>query len=244
MKTSIKDLDFEDIRAKVQKLLADNTEEYDLDDIIIISDNEDKKIKAVTPEGVYIVGLEYDVNKWFVDYETDLIDDLGLKAFSIDYGQDYVKDNFLTWDNGEETFEEDYKDWLNGLEDEEPVKNPQYKNRMQEELAPYSDKDLTDYLADFEDDKEELIEKYLEHKKDDYDHDYVSWYKDEFGILPPKDELDYDIEGICEWLLSEQSYGYYLNSLNGEQISDDELYLFLDSHEDLTNEYRDVENER
>lgn len=126
-----------------------------------------------TPEGEFTVMTDDEAMEYLADDIENLIDECGLKnAFGENYWE-YVRDNFVEWDNGEEWFRDDHETYLRDIESETyGYEDSIFENRLQKELfeALCDTECLEDYknyrreIADFEatDDPKELARKILD----------------------------------------------------------------------------------
>lgn len=146
------------LNAVLEHINKNNNEDYTLEDIEVDDRyQDDKYIEYKTPEGIFLCMTEEESYKAMEERERDLIDDIGIdKSFSEGY-KDYVFDNFVEWNDGEECMREYYSGYYEDIESES-ASDGRLEDRLQEELfkkAGYSSVDLDDY-EEYKDRKDEL----------------------------------------------------------------------------------------
>ena len=97
----------------------------------------------------YLVVTDEEADDEFYDYEAELIDELGLDAFT-DWARDYIIENCLDVDWFEDYFREDYESYANDIETES-ASSDEYANRLEEEMAEAgvdTKEDFVEYLVD------------------------------------------------------------------------------------------------
>ena len=154
----------------------------------------------------YLVLSEDEREEEFYNYQKNLVDDMGLDAFT-EWGQDYIINNFT--DNGrleDDLFEIMYESCKNYIED------LKYENTLEEELKENDCEDEEKFLELLteEDPKEWYIMNFGE--KDFYDMiktcDYIIW------------------DDVINWMAREDGYGC-LAAYDGEEIElEDNLYAY------------------
>ena len=173
---------------------------------------EGSEIKVLNENTFEVDGAEYLVltederEEEFYNYQKNLVDDMGLDAFT-EWGQDYIINNFT--DDGrlaDDLFEIMYKSCKNYIED------LKYENTLDEELKENNCEDEDEFLELLteEDPKEWYIMNFG--KKDFYDMiktcDYINW------------------DDVINWMAREDGHGC-LAAYDGEEIElEDDLYAY------------------
>ncbi|MBQ2573909.1 MAG: hypothetical protein II575_06780, partial [Bacteroidales bacterium] len=161
-----------------------------------------------TPEGEFTVMTDDEAMEYLAKDIENLIDDCGLKnAFGENYWE-YVRDNFVEWDNGEKWFRDDYETYLRDIESEtHGYEDSIFENRLQEELfekccdVSVDMDDYKDYAEKREafrepDDMEVLVRDFKEMLLEDSIH----IFEDENGVLSTNDEV---FEEMVKWVNDE-----------------------------------------
>ena len=215
----------------VNWLNEEEGEEITLDDV-----TNDYGYNYVTPVGDYLVLTEDEAYEAIKDDIENLIDDIGIYGAFSPEAADYVVDNFVTWTDGEDWIREDYYSYLEDIENESSS-DDRFSDRLQEELfEECADIDSDDevafneWLADYDDNKERLMDEYCDHRVEEYDNP-LDWYRDNFGDSEVKQlvkdgNIDIDYSALADWLIREDGYG---NSLA--------------PHDGATNEYSDADGD-
>ena len=154
----------------------------------------------------YLVLTEDEREEEFYNYQKNLVDDMGLDAFT-EWGQDYIINNFT--DDGrleDDLFEIMYESCRNYIED------LKYENTLDEELKENNCKDEEEFLELLT--EEDPAEWYIMNfgKKDFYDMiktcDYIIW------------------DDVINWMALEDGYGC-LAAYDGEELElEDGLYAY------------------
>ena len=223
------------LKAVLEHINKNNNEDYTLEDIEVDDRYQDDKfIEYKTPEGVFLCMTEEESYKAMEERERDLIDDIGIdKSFAEGY-KDYVFDNFVEWNDGEDYMKDYYRGYYEDIESES-ASDGRLEDRLQEELfkkAGYSSVDLDDY-EEYKDRKDELesaddeelvelLEDLLSDEQlenitlhqikniDEYRDQIIEEYlEDEFGST--------DAEEIEEWL---EDYDTNKDDLIDEAVED------------------------
>ena len=116
----------------------------------------------------YLVVTDEEADDEFYDYEAELIDELGLDAFS-DWAKDYIIENCVDTEWFENFYYEDYESYANDIETES-ASSDEYENRLEEEMA---EAECT------------TIEEFVEYMVDGIKDDLVGQFEFDFG----KDQL-------------------------------------------------------
>ena len=112
----------------------------------------------------YMVLTDDEAEEEFYNYESDLIEECGLDAFS-DWARDYIIENCLDVDWFEDYFREDYENYANDIETES-ASSDEYANRLEEEMAEAE-------CAD--------VEEFIDYLVDSISDDFVGNFKFDFG---------------------------------------------------------------
>lgn len=97
----------------------------------------------------YLVVTDEEADDEFYDYESELIDELGLDAFS-DWAKDYIIENCVDTEWFENFYYEDYESYANDIETES-ASSDEYENRLEEEMAEArvdTKEDFVEYMVD------------------------------------------------------------------------------------------------
>ena len=112
----------------------------------------------------YMVLTDEESEEEFYNYESELIEECGLNAFS-DWARDYIIENCLDVDWFEDYFREDYESYANDIETES-ASSDEYANRLEEEMAEAE-------CAD--------VEEFIDYLVDSISDDFVGNFKFDFG---------------------------------------------------------------
>ena len=97
----------------------------------------------------YLVVTDEEADDEFYDYEAELIDELGLDAFS-DWAKDYIIENCVDTEWFENFYYEDYESYANDIETES-ASSDEYENRLEEEMSEAgvdTKEDFVEYMVD------------------------------------------------------------------------------------------------
>ena len=154
----------------------------------------------------YLVLSEDEREEEFYNYQKNLVDDMGLDAFT-EWGQDYIINNFT--DDGrlaDDLFEIMYESCRNYIED------LKYENRLEEELKENNCEDEDEYL--------ELLTE----------ENPIEWYIMNFGeedfhnMIKTCDYIKWD--DVINWVAREDGYSC-LAAYDGEELElQDDLYAY------------------
>ena len=112
----------------------------------------------------YMVLTDDEAEEEFYNYESDLIEECGIDAFT-DWARDYIIENCLDVDWFEDYFREDYESYANDIETES-ASSDEYANRLEEEMAEAE-------CAD--------VEEFIDYLVDSIRYDFVEEFKFNFG---------------------------------------------------------------
>ena len=112
----------------------------------------------------YMVLTDDEAEEEFYNYESNLIEECGLDAFT-DWARDYIIENCLDVDWFEDYFREDYESYANDIETES-ASSDEYANRLEEEMAEAE-------CAD--------VEEFIDYLVDSISDDFVGNFKFDFG---------------------------------------------------------------
>ena len=112
----------------------------------------------------YMVLTDDEAEEEFYNYESDLIEECGIDAFT-DWARDYIIENCLDVDWFEDYFREDYESYANDIETES-ASSDEYANRLEEEMVEAE-------CAD--------VEEFIDYLVDSISDDFVGNFKFDFG---------------------------------------------------------------
>ena len=167
----------------------------------------------ITEDGEeYMVLTDDEAEKTFYDYESDLIEEYGLDAFT-DWARDYIIENCLDVDWFENFYYEDYESYANDIETES-ASSDEYENRLEEEMA---EAECT------------TIEEFVEYMVDRIRDDLVGQFEFDFG----KDQLAdvvsrynlLDIDAVIDYI-KEQDGREVLASYDGRENEVGEYFIY------------------
>ena len=150
----------------------------------------------------YIVLTDTEADEQYREYQSSLIEDLGLEAFS-DWAKDYILDNF-TYSYSETFGDIQYEDAVSYVED------LKYGGDLDDELSRYGCEN-----------EEELIDLLCE-------EDCVEWFKSMFGIdeynriIIENDLIEWD--GVIEWIKEVDGRGVMASYDGVEMELENDLY--------------------
>lgn len=152
----------------------------------------------------YIVLTDTEADEQYREYQSSLIEDLGLEAFS-DWAKDYILDNF-TYSYSEIFDDIQYNDAVSYVDD------LKYSGDLDDELIRYGC-----------DNEEELIDLLC-------DEDSVEWFKSMFGIdeynriIIENDLINWD--EVIEWIKEVDGRGIMASYDGVEMELDNDLYAY------------------
>ena len=160
----------------------------------------------------YMVLTDDEAEKTFYDYESDLIEECGLDAFT-DWARDYIIENCLDVDWFEDYFREDYESYANDIETES-ASSDEYANRLEEEMAEAE-------CAD--------VEEFIDYLVDSISDDFVGNFKFDFGeemlteVIMNNNLLDMD--AVVDYIKETDGRGI-IASYDGVEHEEGEYYIY------------------
>lgn len=160
----------------------------------------------------YMVLTDDEAEEEFYNYESDLIEECGLDAFS-DWAKDYIIENCLDVDWFEDYFREDYESYANDIETES-ASSDEYANRLEEEMAEAE-------CAD--------VDEFIDYLVDSIRDDFVGNFKFDFGeemlteVIMNNNLLDMD--AVIDYIKEEDGRGI-LASYDGVENEEGEYYIY------------------
>ena len=167
----------------------------------------------ITEDGEeYMVLTDDEAEKTFYDYESDLIEEYGLDAFT-DWARDYIIENCLDVDWFENFYYEDYESYANDIETES-ASSDEYENRLEEEMA---EAECT------------TIEEFVEYMVDRIRDDLVGQFEFDFGKDQLADAVSrynlLDIDAVIDYI-KEQDGREVLASYDGRENEVGEYFIY------------------
>ena len=160
----------------------------------------------------YMVLTDDEAEEEFYNYESDLIEECGLNAFS-DWAKDYIIENFLDVDWFEDFYYVDYEGYVNDIETES-ASSDEYANRLEEEMA---EAECTD------------IEEFIDYLVDSISDDFVGNFKFDFGeemlteVVMNNNLLDMD--AVIGYIKEEDGRGI-IATYDGVENEEGEYYIY------------------
>lgn len=160
----------------------------------------------------YLVVTDEEADDEFYDYEAELIDELGLDAFS-DWAKDYIIENCLDTEWFENFYYEDYESYANDIETES-ASSDEYENRLEEEMA---EAECT------------TIEEFVEYMVDRIRDDLVGQFEFDFG----KDQLAdvvsrynlLDMDAVIDYIKEQDGRGI-MAGYDGVENEEGEYFIY------------------
>ena len=160
----------------------------------------------------YLVVTDEEADDEFYNYEAELIDELGLDAFT-DWAKDYIVENCVDAEWFENFYYEDYESYANDIETES-ASSDEYANRLEEEMA---EAECT------------TIEEFVEYMVDRISDDLVGQFEFDFG----KDQLAdvvsrynlLDMDAVIDYIKEEDGRGI-IASYDGIENEKGEYYIY------------------
>ena len=178
---------------------------------------EGSEIKVLNENTFEVDGAEYLVltederEEEFYNYQSSLIEDMGLDAFS-GWAQDYIIDNFVNDEWFMEAMREHFEYYISDIR-EELADDEKFENRLQEEIAENGCEDEEDFL-NYHCSLEEPIEWFLS-----------NFSQNEFNAIVKEHDL-INWEDVINWVAREDGYGC-LAAYDGEELElQDDLYAY------------------
>lgn len=160
----------------------------------------------------YVVLTDEEADKVFYDYESDLIEEYGLDAFS-KWARDYIIENCLDVDWFENYFREYYEDYANDIETES-ASSDEYANRLEEEIA---EAECTD------------VEEFIDYLVDSISDDFVGEFEFEFGVEMLTEVIMnnnlLDMDAVIDYIKDEDGRGI-LASYDSIENEEGEYYIY------------------
>ena len=160
----------------------------------------------------YLVVTDEEADDEFYDYEAELIDELGLDAFS-DWAKDYIIENCVDTEWFENFYYEDYESYANDIETES-ASSDEYENRLEEEMAEAE-------CAD--------VEEFIDYLVDSIRDDFVGQFKFDFGeemlteVIMNNNLLDMD--AVVDYIKETDGRGI-IASYDGVENEEGEYYIY------------------
>ena len=160
----------------------------------------------------YMVLTDDEAEKTFYDYEAELIDELGLDAFS-DWAKDYIIENCVDTEWFENFYYEDYESYANDIETES-ASSDEYENRLEEEMAEAE-------CAD--------VDEFIDYLVDSISDDFVGNFKFDFGeemlteVVMNNNLLDMD--AVIGYIKEEDGRGI-IATYDGVENEEGEYYIY------------------
>lgn len=165
-----------------------------------------------TEDEEYMVLTDEEADEVFYDYESELIDELGLDAFT-DWARDDIIKNCLDVDWFEDYFREDYESYANDIETES-ASSDEYANRLEEEMAEAE-------CAD--------VEEFIDYLVDSIRYDFVGQFKFNFGeemlteVIMNNNLLDMD--AVVDYIKEQDGRGI-LAGYDGIENEEGEYFIY------------------
>ena len=188
-----------------------------------------------TSEGTFLVMNEEESRQAVKDDVENLIDDLGIEAFTPSF-QETICEKYVDGEWFKDACREFYESYARDIEDEDDrVGEGKYANRLIQECIENNlikDDEINksgEYTG-----KKDLIEELSTYLFEDVENQYDSyaeWYRfdygtDEFNYIIKNYSVDFDIDGIVEECISMDGYGHFISSWDGETIELDTFYAY------------------
>ena len=160
----------------------------------------------------YMVLTDDEAEEEFYNYESDLIEECGIDAFT-DWARDYIIENCLDVDWFEDYFREDYESYANDIETES-ASSDEYANRLEEEMAEAE-------CAD--------VEEFIDYLVDSISDDFVEEFKFNFGekmlteVIMNNNLLDMD--AVIDYIKETDGRGI-LATYDGVENEEGEYYIY------------------
>ena len=160
----------------------------------------------------YLVVTDEEADDEFYQYEENLIDELGLDAFS-DWAKDYIVENCVDAEWFENFYYEDYESYANDIETES-ASSDEYENRLEEEMA---EAECT------------TIEEFVEYMVDRIRDDLVGQFEFDFG----KDQLTdvvsrynlLDMDAVIDYIKEQDGRGI-MAGYDGVENEEGEYFIY------------------
>ena len=160
----------------------------------------------------YLVVTDEEADDEFYNYEAELIDELGLDAFS-DWAKDYIIENCVDTEWFENFYYEDYESYANDIETES-ASSDEYENRLEEEMA---EAECT------------TIEEFVEYMVDRIRDDLVGQFEFDFGKDTLRDVISrynlLDTDAVVDYIKEQDGRGI-LAGYDGIENEEGEYFIY------------------
>ena len=160
----------------------------------------------------YLVVTDEEADDEFYQYEENLIDELGLDAFS-DWAKDYIIENCVDTEWFENFYYEDYESYANDIETES-ASSDEYENRLEEEMAEA---------------RVDTKEDFVEYLVDTIRNDLVEEFEFDFGKNELRDVVSrydlLDIDAIIDYIKEQDGRGI-LAGYDGIENEEGEYFIY------------------
>ena len=160
----------------------------------------------------YLVVTDKEADDEFYQYEENLIDELGLDAFS-DWAKDYIIENCVDTEWFENFYYEDYESYANDIETES-ASSDEYENRLEEEMA---EAECT------------TIEEFVEYMVDGIRDDLVGQFEFDFGKNQLADVVSrynlLDMYAVIDYIKEQDGRGI-MAGYDGVENEEGEYYIY------------------
>ena len=160
----------------------------------------------------YLVVTDEEADDEFYDYEAELIDELGLDAFS-DWAKDYIIENCVDTEWFENFYYEDYESYANDIETES-ASSDEYENRLEEEMT---EAECT------------TIEEFVEYMVDRIRDDLVGQFEFDFGKDTLRDVVSrynlLDMDAVIDYIKEQDGRGI-MAGYDGVENEEGEYYIY------------------
>ena len=160
----------------------------------------------------YLVVTDKEADDESYNYEAELIDELGLDAFS-DWAKDYIIENCVDTEWFEDFYHEDYESYANDIETES-ASSDEYENRLEEEMA---EAECT------------TIEEFVEYMVDGIKDDLVGQFEFDFGKDTLRDVISrynlLDMDVVVDYIKERDGRGI-LASYDGIENEEGEYFIY------------------
>ena len=160
----------------------------------------------------YLVVTDKEADDEFYQYEENLIDELGLDAFS-DWAKDYIIENCVDTEWFENFYYEDYESYANDIETES-ASSDEYENRLEEEMA---EAECT------------TIEEFVEYMVDRIRDDLVGQFEFDFGKDTLRDVISrynlLDTDAVVDYIKEQDGRGI-LAGYDGIENEEGEYFIY------------------
>ena len=160
----------------------------------------------------YLVVTDKEADDEFYQYEENLIDELGLDAFS-DCAKDYIIENCVDTEWFENFYYEDYESYANDIETES-ASSDEYENRLEEEMAEAE-------CA--------TIEEFVEYMVDGIKDDLVGQFEFDFGKDTLRDVVSrynlLDMDAVVDYIKEQDGRGI-MAGYDGVENEEGEYFIY------------------